>query len=714
MAVLVLPVDWREAAAQTPISRDTPVLFTADELVYDEKKAIVTARGNVELSQGDRILIADTITYNQQDNTVTASGNISLLEPTGEVLFSDYAVLDADLKNGFIDNLRALLTDGSRFAANRARRVGGARKEMDKAVFSPCNLCKEDPSRPPLWQIKAVRVVHDEAAKNIEYEDATFELFGLPVAYTPFLTHPDPTVKRRSGLLAPTLGFSGDLGAIYGQPYYYVVDDQSDVEVEPIVYAKEGLALRSQYRRRFTRGQIELATTAAYVEQRDEGEVERGENGLEGSADLEGRFALTDTWRAGFDFEQSSDRTYLRRYRLGDKEVLTSQLFAEGFRHRNYAAVHAYKFQGLRAGDDRSRSPIVTPFAQYSFVGEPSAGGGRFKFDANTMMLTRQTGTDSTRLSVKAGWEIPYYAPSGEIYSFAASLQGDLYSVSNPTGSTDPTLADEEDVTGRVFPQVALGWRYPLARRGSNYTKLIEPIVQIVGAPNGSNPDEIPNEDSQAFEFDDTTLFRLNRFEGYDRVTSGSRLDYGVRVGIFGDGGGASSFLIGQSYRFVGDGPFPNGSGLSEDVSDLVGRLRISPFPWLDLLYRFRIDADDLDARRNEVGFRFDRGRLGLSADYALLDEQETAQSFGDREQLDFNARFRLSENWSVTGNLVQDLSGDSNETLSAKTGLLYQDECILFGLDFERRNLEDSGLEPEDRIFLRVVLKHLGGVENF
>ena len=232
------------AVAQDIDVGKTPVLLQAEELTYNEDLGVVTARGNVEMSQGPRVLMADTVTYNQKANTVTASGNVALMEPTGEVLFTDYAELHDELKTGFIENLRALLSDGSRLAANRARRTADQRKIMDRGVFSPCNLCKEDPSRAPLWQIKAVKVVHDEVAKDIIYNDATLEMFGVPVLYTPYMRHPDPTVDRRSGLLAPTIGYSGDLGAIFGQPYYYAFDPSRDVTIEPMIFSSEGTVLR--------------------------------------------------------------------------------------------------------------------------------------------------------------------------------------------------------------------------------------------------------------------------------------------------------------------------------------------------------------------------------------------------------------------------------------------------------------------------------------
>jgi LPS-assembly protein len=296
--------------------------MVADELVHDETLGTITARGNVELSQDERILLADSVTYNQREDTVIASGNISLLEPTGEVIFSNYVELDNALKTGFIDNLRLRLTDGSRLAANRGTRPADQRKILSRAVFTPCESCEEDPSRPPLWQIKARKIVHDEVAKDIIYNDATLEMFGVPVLYTPYLAHPDPTVDRRSGLLAPLIGTSNELGFIYGQPYYHVIDESKDLELMPIIYSEDGGILKARYRQLFDNGIIDLKGTAGILDQRNNN-VETGEQELEGSLDLEGKFDFDRTWRGGFDLEQSSSRTYLQRYRLDTRQVLT-------------------------------------------------------------------------------------------------------------------------------------------------------------------------------------------------------------------------------------------------------------------------------------------------------------------------------------------------------------------------------------------------------
>ena len=689
----------------------TPMLMNADDLRYDESTGVVTARGNIELSQGERVLIADLVSYNRTTDTVTAIGNVSLMEPNGEVLFSNYAVLQNELKTGVIENLRVLLSDGSRVAANHAERTAGGRKIMEQGVFSPCSLCRKDPTRAPLWQIKANKIIHHETRNDIEYRGAVLEMFGVPVLYTPYLVHPDPTVDRRSGLLAPMLGHSDELGFIYGQPYFLTIDESSDIEVEHIAYSREGFILRSRYRHAFSNGRIDLQSTAGILQNHSN---LNADDGVQASADLEGRFSLNNTWRTGFDFKQASKRTYLRRYRLGNDEILTSRVFLEGFQSRNYTSVNAYKFQGLRAGDDRRRQPTVLPQMLYSFVGEPDPYGGRFQFDASARSLTRETGADSRKISVTGGWSLPYYAPAGDVYTLTAALQTGFYAANNPTGVTISPASGDDEETARVFPQIGLNWRLPLVRTSPASSQIIEPIINFVAGPNGGNQVEIPNEDSQAFEFDDTNIFELNRFEGSDQVTSGARVDYGIKTALVDPEFGSSHAFIGQSYKVWGDSAFDSGSGLDDNLSDYVGRVQLAPVDWLDLLFRLRLDKDSFQPRRSELGLRLQQPSYSVLLDYVLLDEQISTVNFGNREQLDLRFNVRLNQFWSTSTRLVQDFSNASNRTRIASFGLTYSDECFAIGLEYERRDLRDADIESEDRVSLRINFKHLGSVESF
>ncbi|MEO3429654.1 LPS assembly protein LptD [Pelagibius sp. CAU 1746] len=692
---------------------NTPALITADELTYDEENGLVIARGNVEISQSDRVLLADEVTYDINQDIVTAEGNITLVEPSGDTVFADFVELTGDLREGFIRDIRILMADKTRIAAASGTRTGGNRTEFSKGVFSPCELCRDDPTRAPLWQIKAAEVIHDQEAKDVIYYDAWLEFFGIPVLYTPYLEHPDPTVDRRSGFLAPTVGSSDFLGYALEVPYFWVLDDDKDLTVAPILSTEQGVNLTGEYRQLFTDGELRAAGSATIAD-REESGGNVAKDRFRGHIDAEGQFELDQTWRWGFEAKRSSDDTYLRAYDFDSSRTLTSTAYLEGLKGRNYAAVRGFAYQGQRSSDRNNELPIVAPLAEYDFVSEPNLfglPGGYITADTSLMALTRIEGRDSRRLSFVGGYHLPYTSPLGDIYEVTAQVQADGYwthGVVPGSSSVNPSNAPGGETTGRVFPQFAVKWRYPWVRQDGSFRQVVEPIVQAVLAPNGSNPSEIPNEDSQDFEFDDTNLFKLNRFAGHDRVDSGTRFDYGIKwTGAFGESGSAGAF-IGQSYRLNENRDvFAEGSGLEDKFSDIVGRVQVKPLKDLDLLYRFRLDKDDLNAQRSELDANIGPPALNLDLSYFFINKDGGTDEFGDREEIRFGISSRISENWTVGFSHRRDLISD--QSLRSAISLAYQDECFLIEGVAQRSNYRDRDIEDDDSIFVRVVFRHLG-----
>ncbi len=711
------------ALAQQKAAPELPFLLKADEISFDRTRGVVVAKGNVEISYGEHVLLADTVSYNQKTDTVTASGNVSLLEPTGEVVFAEYAEFTNELKDGVVKSIRMLLADGSRFAANGGKRIGGVITEMRKVVYSPCELCKKDPTRAPIWQIKAVRVIHDKTTKDVKYRDATFEFFGVPVLYLPFFSHPDPTVKRRTGFLAPVYGNSSDLGVIVQVPFYIDIAPDKDATLTPIYTSKEGPVIAAEYRQRLVDGRFEFSGSFTEANRQDRtGPGATREEKVRGHIRGQGRFDLDESWRAGFDVDRSSDDTYLRRYGFGGpQQTLTTRGFVEGFWGRDYARLSTLAFQGLREIEPAEKVPLgevdfVAPFAQYNYVGRPDRWDGRFSLDASILSLNRDEGTDSRRISLKTGWRLPYTTPIGEVYTLSATLQTDLYSVNDlcvadlVSGSC-PAGATRSDETGRVFPQLMLDWRYPLVRQNRKFTQLIEPVAAVIVSPEGSNPVKIPNEDSQDLKLDDTNLFSANRFTGVDRVESGQRVAYGLKWGLYGVDGATATAFLGQSYRLQEESEFAGGPGLEDNLSDIVGKLRLTPSSLLDFLYRFRFDADELNANRSEVGLVAGPPKLRLSLDYLFVNQEPDAgtEEFGDREEVSGRLEVGLGRYWRASANARQDLKGFG--LLSAGLGVTYEDECIILTAALERSRTRDRDLEPKTTVFFRIVLKHLGGV---
>ena len=247
-------------------SRDQPVSFTADFVEYDRENSLVIAEGHVEAWQGDTVMRADKVTFDRNTGVAAAKGNVVLLEPDGQVLFANYAEMTQDMKNGVLRDMRAILPQNARFAANGARRTEGEINEMSKVVYSTCNLCAKDPTKPPLWEIRALSAVQDLEHKKIEYEDAVMEMYGIPIAYMPYFWHADPSVKRASGLLIPSIGVTSHLGAFFAQPYYWVIDDQSDATFSPMITSRAGPNLDIEYRRQFNNGYMLLNGSTGYFQ----------------------------------------------------------------------------------------------------------------------------------------------------------------------------------------------------------------------------------------------------------------------------------------------------------------------------------------------------------------------------------------------------------------------------------------------------------------
>ncbi|MGE0117096.1 MAG: LPS-assembly protein LptD [Dongiaceae bacterium] len=707
--LLVLAGAARAQEAGEPAG-EIPVLLLADEVTYDRELGIVTARGNVEISRGDRVLHADTVSYNEVSRTVTASGNVSLTDESGNTVFAEYVELRDDLKEAAIESIRLLLSDQSRLAAASGRRTGGNVNEFDYAVYSPCRLCAEDPTRAPLWQIKAVKVTYDEAAHTIEYEDAWLEFFGVPVLYTPYFQHPDGTVERASGFLTPRFGYNDDLGAHMQTPYFWAIAPDKDLTVAPIVSTNEYPVLFGTYRQRLDDGLLAISASGTFIDE-NEPDVGLGDGDFRGHIDATGRFDIDRNWRWGFDLERATDKTYERLFDFSDDRTLTSRAFAEMFDRRNYAAIQGYSFYGTRDTDINDEAPIVAPLFDYNYVSEPVVLSGYFTFDANGMVLSRIDGRDVRRASLNGGWRMPFTSSWGDIYTISATMRADLYSFNDFDPATDDPNPDgptEDGVAARLFPQLSVEWRYPFVRGHDGWQEIVEPIAAVTAAPNKSNFGDIPNEDSLDIEFDDTNLFDPNRFAGLDEVDTGQRATYGLRWSFVTDEGGYGSLFLGQSYQFNDDVNFATGSGVEDNFSDIVGSVQLSPIEEFDLFYRFRYDANSLDPRRNEVLVSAGPPKLHLNLSYAFLsDEADPNTEFGDREEVAGKISSQFTDYWS--GFIAGRYDIESDRVLSYGVGIEYEDECFDIRLSVAREEYQDQERDPNWQVGFSIGLKNLG-----
>ncbi len=707
MAVLGPAISITTAQAQiSPASG--AVLLTADNIAYDRERKLVTANGNVEITAGSRVLLADRLTYDEPTDTVVAEGNVSLLEKDGSVLFADSLELSDQLKNGFIRGFQALLADESRFAAVSAVRTDGNRTEMTRAVYSPCKVCTDEPDKAPLWRIRATRVVHDQQKQRIEYTNARLEFFGIPIAFTPYFTHPDPTVIRKSGFLVPTYGRTTQLGTTIEIPYFFNIAPHRDFTFAPLFTTKEGPVAAGEFRERTDTGDFSFNGSFTRADQRNSDNIETGRTLTRAHIEGRGRFIIDENWAWGFSGARVTDDTYLKRYKFSSADNLTSNAFIEGFSGRSYASVNAYSFQGLRENDDPGETPLILPQVDYNYVSQPGRFGDVLRFDANFLALTRNDGTDSWRLSTHPVWQLPRVGPAGDILTLTAEFRADGYLVNDVPDPRGSNFANRNGLTGRLVPQVSADWRWPLIRQEVGSSQVVEPLVNVIVSPYGGNPNEIPNEDSQNFEFDDTNVFAADRFPGLDRIEGGPRVNYGVRYGLYGRNGQSITALVGQTLRVRKDDTFADRTGVEGTRSDFVGRIDISPSPVFSFYNRFRLDRETFALRRNEIDIAAGDADAGVNLTYVRLSRELTNDEITGREEINLTGHLRLSEFWRATARTRRDL-GEDGGTLNSGIGLIYEDECFNASVDFNRDFTRDRDVRPSTSISFRVRFKHLG-----
>ncbi len=705
-ALAVQPVG--AAHAQSIDAGEGPVLLLADKVDVDEPRQIVTAEGDVEITRGNRRLLADRVRYYQAEDRIEAIGNVTLLEPGGEAIYAELMSVSGDMKDGIIEGLRARLDEDSRLAATSAKRIDGSRTEMDQAVYSPCPLCAEGDS-PPLWQISASKVTHDQEAKDVIYNHAFFELYGVPVLYSPYFAHPDPSVKRRSGFLSPSVGTDSELGFTLETPYYFALAPHYDMTVAPIFTSEEGVVLAGEFRHRLHNGRYDIGgslTRGSEAENSNQDQASRDE--FRGHVAGDGDFALGGGWGWGYDLFLASDDTYLERYDFSDLDILENRLFVEKIDGRNYFAANSYAFQGLRETDDQGLIPVVLPLLDVELSSDPMLFGSRFFLDSSFLALTRSDGLDTKRLSTTGGWELPWLGPLGDEYHLTLSLRSDYYDLN---GNPDTLGDDGKRTEARLIPRATLDWRWPWIGDSFGLTPVIEPIASLTLAPNGLNDDDIPNEDSLDLEFDDTNLFEESRFPGLDRVEEGSRVSYGLRFAGIGETGETVNALFGQSWRFQKDDQFDADTGLDGQFSDYVGRVEVAPANWLNGRYRFRLDRDTFAPVRNEVRAAIGPSRLRLDVNYLSLEDDPSVseEEFRKREEITAGLQLGLGGGVTVRAQTRRDLKAD--RTVANTVGLIYRHPCLVLIGGVEKQFTEDRDAGDGTTISLRLTFQNLGEV---
>ena len=738
-----------EAAESAEESASDQVLFEADIVERQHEDGPIVAEGDVRAYFGERYLRADRLIYDPATDIVTAEGNVSITDANMETAFAGRVELSGDLRDGIAENFSALLEENARLAADSAVREQGARTRLNRAVYTSCNVCdSKGNAKTPTWRIKALRVTRDEERKVLRFHHAFLEIAGVPIVYAPYLQTPDPSVERMSGFLPPDIGLSSRLGFNIELPYYLAISNSQDATFFPKYTAEDGVLWQGEWRRRGRNGYHVLS--GGVIDAPNDTTIPPANTdstpGVRWHLFGRGHQDFGEKWRASYDFERVSDKEYLRQYdveRRGDlRQELdrshTNQLRSNARVAWNSGGSHltidTYLFQGLRTQqsgleriaqgvgriDDARTTPYVLPLIDFRHDFQSKLAGGSVTARANIASLYRTQGIDSQRFTTSMGWARDIITRGGHRFNLFAEARADIFSYqdldmgtevcfsgSAPCAIDFPGFSTEDttNVTARFAPTAGIEWSYPLARDFHGATLFIEPKVQLVASPSGLNDDDILNEDSQSIEFDYAGLFDFNKATGYDAFEDGQRVNLGVTAAAELPNGISIEGSIGQQIRLQETDAFRDSSGLGEKNSDLVGSLDIN-YKRIGVENRFRIDNNSGDFQRAESRAYYQGKRLNLNLSYVRLNEENIANNLVPREELTANARLKLTRNWSVGSAWRHNL--ETKQTIRQDFTLGYEDECSMLGLTYRRDRTRTANLEPDNAFLITFRLKSL------
>jgi LPS-assembly protein len=725
-AVGVIPCQPAYGQAQTPLEQiiqppkidsAEPMLLQADEMIYDNDNAKITAKGNVEIYYGNYTLLADRVVYDRNSNTLSAQGNVRIKDPDGAVITSDQITLTDDFRDGFIDALKLVTKDDTRIVASSAQRQAGNVTVFEKGWFTPCKVCEDKPSKPPTWRIRAGKITHKRDQATIAFNNAAFDFFGVPVFWTPYFSMADPTVKRKSGFLMPSYSHSGQLGSTVQIPYYFALSDHYDFTFAPMITEKAGTLLLGDWRQRTSSGGYRVELAGVW----NDGTFGSPTDGdFRGSIKTEGKFALDPYYSWGWDIIAESDDTFRRFYNLDSrlKTDRVSQIYLEGLHDRNYFSTRFYNTQSLLFSDQPFSDATVFPIVDYDYIVNKPIVGGELSFTSNAMVFQNQQGVDSNRVIVEANWRRQMIDGIGQVYTPFAQLRGDVYAVSGVdnglNGSEDLAKNKNGDRSAILRGNAIAGfeYRYPFVARTGNVTHVVEPIGQIIARPGSvGDQQDIPNEDALSLVFDDTLLFDIDKFSGYDRIETGTRANVGLRYTAQFASGAYWRAVFGQSYQLAGENEFNTSfyrnSGLATDTSDYVGGLYIQATEYLGFSAQSRFNHDTFDVDRTDLSTWAHYGPARVKVNYADVPFAPGLGQNQPREEIITAGALSITDDWSLLGNLRYDLATD--QTITDGLGLRYQDDCFLMDVTYQRSFITDQDIHPDQRFLVNLTLKYLG-----
>ncbi len=741
--------DQASSAAVASVSHaGDQMLLESDQLLYDYDNDTVAAVGNVHIYYRAYTLQAEKVTYNKRSGRLIAEGGVTLTDPTGATISSNFVDVTDDFRDGFVESLRVDTPQRVHFTADSAKRQGGEITTFVNGAYTACQQCKDNPQKPPLWNVKAAKIVVNQKEHMVYFTDARIEFFGLPVAWLPYFAMADPAVQRKTGFLSPTSGYSAKLGAYASLPYFWALAPNYDLTITPTVFSRQGFLGQAEWRQRLAHGQYTVTAAGIRQAHKDAFDPDSASyRDWRGGIRTTGEFYINRDWTLGWDGTLASDRTFTRDYSVlnDDKSETISTIHLTGINDRNFAEARASYFRVLtdRTGNpadpfdpdnafSQGRQAVAVPVIDYHRVVDDPVFGGEVSFSSNLTSLTRAeddpfmvmgdpaayyhgTAGTTVRTTKEVSWQRQIIGPLGQVITPYLSLRGDAFFMDGQTAMATGDGLTTESTAFRFMPTAAVEWSLPLLVTSGATTQTITPIAQLIVRPNEMDIGTLPNNDSQSLVFDTSDLFQIDKFSGDDRVEGGTVANLGVKYTADLAGGASIDGAVGQSIHLAGDNSYATpdlahvgpDSGLENKLSDYVAGVSVDTGLGPRFAARTRFDQSTFVLNRLELEATTALGPVTASTAYLYLRSDPNSGISTPASVVRGAASVNLASNWRAFGSVTYDIANSA--VASDSFGIAFDNDCLTFSLAYSATRESYTDIAPDRWLNFRLQLRTLG-----
>jgi len=682
-----------------------PAKVEANVLSYDKSSDVISAQGRVLMQYEGYSIACDDLRYEQQTGNLNCIGNVQLVDPAGTRYTAETIEVTGGMKQAFIQSLTLTTTDGARVTANDVQYSSALETVLNQATYTPCGECIDAKGNRIGWRVKAAKLIQNAETKTIYFEQPSLEVLGIPVAWLPWLSLPDPSSKQSNGFLLPRVNYKQIYGGRITAPYFINIGDDTQILLAPSLMSRQGFLMAAEWQQQFDYGSFTVKASGLY--QLDPGAFsELGNREWRGAIQSSGRFQPIADWTVGWSYSAFTDAAYFDDYDFSTADWVTNEVYATHLSSDFYADLRLQEF--LRLGQYGTIKGADDAQAQQALAVPNARGAGYFDLGdwgqvrANGNLLGVQRDLDSaatygtkdyvfgyegskTHASGELVWQNQIIASGGVVVTPYLGLRADVANYDSGDALTAGEPSDQ--FLFAATPIAAVDFRWPLFAANGLDTHLLEPIAQLVYRGSDTSLVGITNDNAHSFVLDDTNIFSYDRFTGTDRQETGLRANVGARYLANFSGSQWLEIVAGQSFHLAGvnafgvDDPVNTGlgSGMEDDASYMVLGARGSPYAGLTLGAKLQVDPDGPRVARAGVGGNYAIGPYSVGSDYVYLPADAATGVPVDQHEVTVRGSTPLPlDYWRAIGSVSWDIA--ASEWLEARGELIYDDGFFLAG----------------------------------